>query len=302
MKTKTLIIVLCIVVISYVSGQSFDGMELIAYYPLKVNANDTLGLNDPVELTNITFEGGGIYCNGKTTSEGNDWCDMYTPLLKGFSFKKFAVSVMFKMAENVQFQRPIIVGGASDYRWMCIAVINDTTVSFGFNDNYTGLPAGTKFTINDWHTVTVLYDSSQLKGEFYYDSNLVDSYSGTFEQVNDKYFGITHGGTGDVYKGYLKDLKIYSISGSTDVSSEKTGAPAKFSLQQNYPNPFNGETVIPFTLNASSDVSMKIYNIKGEIVKSMNTGLFDAGTHKICVNGQNKYHMTLVTFSVRIWM
>jgi hypothetical protein len=52
--------------------------------------------------------------------------------------------------------------------------------------------------------------------------------------------------------------------------------PTAFSLSQNYPNPFNASTTIRFALPTDSDVSLRIYNVAGQLVKEykqhMNTG------------------------------
>jgi hypothetical protein len=56
--------------------------------------------------------------------------------------------------------------------------------------------------------------------------------------------------------------------------------PSTFSVAQNYPNPFNPTTTIEFSLPASSDVSVKIYNVTGQLVKELN-GHYDAGVHQV---------------------
>ncbi len=45
--------------------------------------------------------------------------------------------------------------------------------------------------------------------------------------------------------------------------------PDTYGLKQNYPNPFNPSTSICFTLEQESDVQLVVYNIKGEIIKSI---------------------------------
>ena len=43
-------------------------------------------------------------------------------------------------------------------------------------------------------------------------------------------------------------------------------------LLQNYPNPFNPETWIPYQLKVDSDVTICIYNVRGELVQKLNVG------------------------------
>ena len=63
--------------------------------------------------------------------------------------------------------------------------------------------------------------------------------------------------------------------------------PKDFQLLQNYPNPFNPETNIAFALPENSKVSLKIYNIAGQLVKSYE-GYYEAGTHTITWDGTNE--------------
>ncbi len=58
-------------------------------------------------------------------------------------------------------------------------------------------------------------------------------------------------------------------------------------LYNNYPNPFNPETRISFNLNSSQKVSLNIYNIKGEIVKTLLDQYMNMGNHEIVWNGKD---------------
>ena len=52
------------------------------------------------------------------------------------------------------------------------------------------------------------------------------------------------------------------------------------SLHQNYPNPFNPSTSISFTIGSGgTDVSLKIYDIRGSLVKTLVDGFRDEGTY-----------------------
>ena len=58
-------------------------------------------------------------------------------------------------------------------------------------------------------------------------------------------------------------------------------------LLQNYPNPFNPETVIIFELLHSSFVSLEIYNILGQKIRTLILKQINAGTHSIKWNGKD---------------
>ena len=60
-----------------------------------------------------------------------------------------------------------------------------------------------------------------------------------------------------------------------------------FSISQNYPNPFNTETTIEYQLPNSSDVSLRIYNIMGQLVKTLVNRNQPVGYYSIQWNGRN---------------
>ena len=56
--------------------------------------------------------------------------------------------------------------------------------------------------------------------------------------------------------------------------------PKHSQLLQNYPNPFNPETWIPFQLSKDVDVTIKIYDVRGRIVRQLNLGYIPAGIYQ----------------------
>lgn len=55
--------------------------------------------------------------------------------------------------------------------------------------------------------------------------------------------------------------------------------PSQDALLQNYPNPFNPETWIPFQLATDGDVTIKIHDANGSIVRKLALGHLDAGSY-----------------------
>ena len=56
--------------------------------------------------------------------------------------------------------------------------------------------------------------------------------------------------------------------------------PAEYSdLLQNFPNPFNPETWVPFQLKESSEVTIRIYNASGNLVRELDLGYRPAGLY-----------------------
>ncbi len=82
------------------------------------------------------------------------------------------------------------------------------------------------------------------------------------------------------YGSVTEPLVVLDNSGSGSAIREIL-TPTDFELGQCYPNPFNPSTVIPFTLNESGFVTLKIYNITGGCVATLLNGNMDAGSYNI---------------------
>ena len=54
-----------------------------------------------------------------------------------------------------------------------------------------------------------------------------------------------------------------------EASSSSNGYASDFVLEQNYPNPFTTLTAIRYYLSHQAEVTIKIYNIQGELVRSL---------------------------------
>ncbi len=60
-----------------------------------------------------------------------------------------------------------------------------------------------------------------------------------------------------------------------------------YNLEQNYPNPFNIKTTIRFELRQADEVNLSIYNMKGQLVRTLVNGFRDAGVHEKTWDGKN---------------
>jgi hypothetical protein len=63
--------------------------------------------------------------------------------------------------------------------------------------------------------------------------------------------------------------------------------PPVFALKQNYPNPFNPSTTISYWLPETARVSLDIYNLKGQLVKTLIDSEMEAGPHSVVWNGKD---------------
>ncbi len=69
------------------------------------------------------------------------------------------------------------------------------------------------------------------------------------------------------------------------ISVTVEAVPSSYSLSQNYPNPFNPETAIHFSLKEAGKVTLKIYNLQGQLVRTLVDEEKSAGSYSVLWNG-----------------
>ncbi len=75
---------------------------------------------------------------------------------------------------------------------------------------------------------------------------------------------------------------VFSLGVSAD---DHTITPHDFSLSQNYPNPFNPTTQIDFTVPFTSDVTIQVFNVMGQVVRTLADSRYSGGLHTITWDG-----------------
>jgi serine protease len=81
---------------------------------------------------------------------------------------------------------------------------------------------------------------------------------------------------------------------STSIQREST-APTTSNLLQNFPNPFNPETTIQYTLSGQGKVELAIYNVLGQLVKSLIQTSQGSGTYYVNWDGKDKTGQKVVS-------
>jgi parallel beta-helix repeat protein len=89
----------------------------------------------------------------------------------------------------------------------------------------------------------------------------------------------------DQYKGTNPDIGAFEFTFPNKVAQNSI---KNISIFPNYPNPFNESTLITFYLYEQNNLSLRIYNSNGQLVKSLFEGFSPAGIHKIVWNGNNE--------------
>jgi hypothetical protein len=84
-----------------------------------------------------------------------------------------------------------------------------------------------------------------------------------------------------------KPIGDYTWSGLTAVDDAVSSLPARFELMEAYPNPFNPSTNIQFALPAAANVSLKVYNLLGQEIATLASGMMSAGTHTVTFDAKS---------------
>jgi hypothetical protein len=84
----------------------------------------------------------------------------------------------------------------------------------------------------------------------------------------------------DIVSLYMESIDSYV---SND-DSEQVLTSSNIDIR-NYPNPFNPETIISFNNQIAGHISIDIYNVKGQLVKTLFNGFHNPGRHEIVWKG-----------------
>lgn len=88
----------------------------------------------------------------------------------------------------------------------------------------------------------------------------------------------------DAFAFLVDDFRIDTTEDGVE-NDDSQVVPASNSLAQNYPNPFNPETSISYSLKEAGKVTLAIYNLKGQKVKTLVHKYQEAGKHSMVWNG-----------------
>ena len=155
--------------------------------------------------------------------------------------------------------------------------------------DFTAVPAD-EGVIVKWRTESELnnlgfnvYRSTRLDGDYIKVTPTLIMGAGTEATSREYSFIDTDVVVGNTYYYYIEDV---DFSGKTNrshiigvIAGQTIIIPIKSALLQNFPNPFNPETWIPYKLAQNASVTVRIYNLKGQSIRTIELGPKTAGTY-----------------------
>lgn len=102
------------------------------------------------------------------------------------------------------------------------------------------------------------------------------------DETNDGKGKLTIRLTGDIMgEGHEMTMTVDLDETGSPLSKEGGELPEGFSLSQNYPNPFNPDTRLDYTVPRSEHVTIEVFNINGQRVRTLVDETVPAGQHSV---------------------
>lgn len=172
--------------------------------------------------------------------------------------------------------------------------------TYTYNDNH-------KFTeelVQNWNTTDTTWENSSLYYQQYNEYNnyttelgyswnvfdeiweISDRDSNAYDEYQNNTYYILEfvGGTG---WEKLFDITLTWTQVVTGLDNNGNISPIEYNLAQNYPNPFNPTTTINYSVPLAGLVTVKIYDVLGNDIKTLVNKEESAGDHSIQFNGSD---------------
>ncbi len=118
-----------------------------------------------------------------------------------------------------------------------------------------------------------------------------------WEYTNPFSFTTPQGESNEVFRATCYNLNDLNTGVEDDMYHESgsTGLPEAFTLNQNYPNPFNPTTSITYSLTKSANIELAVFNLQGQRIKTLMSGMQAAGDYEVTWDGTNENGMKVAS-------
>ena len=98
----------------------------------------------------------------------------------------------------------------------------------------------------------------------------------------------------NLYYYWLSDISVHGVEtvhGPVQVMT--FNAPTEYTLEQNFPNPFNPSTTINYAVKDQGHVKLMIFNIRGQLIRSLVNEVKFAGAYQATWDGKSDQGITV---------
>ena len=167
-------------------------------------------------------------------------------------------------------------GGVLNFNTGTNGLDRDTT--FQVSSTPTGAPVGYSLAVGTWLSVTTSSGTTPSNFTLTFDPD-----SQPLQVLTDTLY-ITDGTKSP---NAVVSTVVVNFDVASDVKESGGNLPTAYALNQNYPNPFNPTTTIKFALPEATNVSLDIYNVLGQKVRTLVSEPLAANNYEIEWDGQN---------------
>ncbi|MBI1769063.1 MAG: T9SS type A sorting domain-containing protein [Bacteroidetes bacterium] len=107
-----------------------------------------------------------------------------------------------------------------------------------------------------------------------------DSINTGLDSLSRRIYALLIAPSGHIFAGTTHGL-YRSTQAVTHVGDDLNNLVTQYSLFQNYPNPFNPSTVIRYAVHYHSKIILKVYDLLGQEVTTLQNGFKQAGTYEV---------------------
>jgi hypothetical protein len=305
-KLSLMIAVLLITNIALMGQVNLDSL-LVGYWPFHGNANDETGNADDgiVHGAVLTSDRFGHENSAYLFDGSDDYIDCGNNSSLSIS-KSISICAWIKsdyVNNYVATKWKTESGWEGSWRFYS----NQFAVTHNGWDHY-GIHANDTIDHDDFNLIVGIYDYDIDSMKFYLNgllSNQIAGVGGTMYVSNARLFiggsiWYANGWHESYFNGVIDDIRIYSraitpeeidslysdrnVSSIDDIHNQGSSL---IKLKQNYPNPFTSETTIEYFIQDKDYILIQIFDLKGQLVKTLVDGIQSEGNHVISWKGDN---------------
>lgn len=188
--------------------------------------------------------------------------------------------------------------------WSTASVTNQFTVEAGaysvmplVGSPTNGVPVTTTSPVLSWYLPTesesaLLYEVEIADNPEFSDAAVYSDIAALNAQVESledgEYFWRVKSKTDNSESSY-SNLGNFKVGNSITSVDDNEELPLTYSIKQNYPNPFNPSTTIKYSVPNATYVTIKVYNMLGQEVKTLVNKDVAPGRFSVIWNGDNNY-------------